>query len=304
MESKPDKETLIDYLYGMVDRFPPGFSRNCINAYKALIDEFPEIILYKEFALIYAPGKTPWQIAGEVLKPRRRKRERGLDKENRTLLIVHYLLHKPEVLIEKWGMNIRKRTLCAYLRIANLLRTQGTSLDQHFSHLPEKERICIAESLGCLYETGVMFRTELYKKYTDKAKTIKKMPELGEYYDDAQKLITSPRGGKQVIRQTIARDIREFSTYLIDENARSKASKEFYDVKRFRYMAKMVTEIDKFFDRKPKKIDNPRAGRERPNDAFSMDHYLDVLMSQPRRNYGVVLLTLPPLDCAGTVITQ
>ncbi len=305
MKTKPDRDALIETLDVIVQKHPPEFSYDCNMAFRMLIDQYPEIMLYKEFLLIYTPGNNIWQMADEILKPKRRQRERGLSKENKILLHVDNILNNPEAVTDNYEVDIDRRTFRKLLRVANNLRTHEKSLDEYFSDLSDKERICMAESLGCLYETNILFRTELYKKYQGKAKTVKKMPELEEYHSDAHKLVTTTKGGKQITEKSIEQDIQEFRDYLIHEDVSRKADKELYDVKRFRYLAYLIIEIGNFFKKEPKKLAGKKISkRKRGDGTFSIDRYLDDLMSQPRDTYAVLSVALPMLHCEGEAITQ
>ncbi len=311
MKTKPDRDVLIETLDEIVKRYPPNFFATVENAdhdiktaFRELIGQHEEVIQYPNFLQIYVPGKTTSQIADDILQPRRKK-PRSISKENKILFNVDNILNNPEAVTDKYQVDIDKQTFCGFLRMANNLRTYEKSLDEYFSDLSDKKRTCIAESLGCLYETNIFFRTELYKKYQDKAKTAKKMPELEEYHSDAHKLVTMKKGGKQITQKSIEQDIQEFRDYLIHEDVSRKADKELYDVKRFRYLAYLIIEIGNFFNKGPKKLAGKKISkRNEGNVNFSIDRYLDDLMSQARDTYAVLSVTLPLLHCEGEAITQ
>lgn len=311
MKTKPDREVLIETLGVIIKKHPPNFSATVENAdhdikaaFRGLIDQHAEVIQYAEFLEIYVPGKTISQIADAILRPRRRK-PRGISKENKVLFNVDNILNNPEAVTDNYEVDIDRQTFRKLLRTANNLRTHEKSLDEYFSDLSDKKRACIAESLGCLYETNILFRTELYKKYQGKAKTVKKMPELEEYHSDAHKLVTMTKGGKQITQKSIEQDIQEFRDYLIHEDVLRKADKELYDVKRFRYLAYLIIEIGNFFNKEPKKLAGKKISKRKEGDGiFSIDRYLDDLMSQPRDTYAVLSVALPMLHCEGEAITQ
>lgn len=310
MRTKPDKHTLTDLMIEIIKQYPPEIStlgyvhNNLRMAFLGLIEEYPEIVTHKEFLSIYISGKMPWQMADDLLKPKRRNRERGDGQEDRMLLNVHNILNNPEAVTDNYGVSIDRRTFHRLLRTADNLRTHGKPLDEYLADLSDKEKICIAESLGCCYEMYILFRTKLYKKYQDKAKTVKKIPELEEYYSDAHKLATTAKGGKQITKTSIEQDIQDFKDYLTCENIPRRPIKELYDVKRFRYLADLVIELAKFFSEEPENVGRKEIRKNKnTGSGFSIDQYLDDLTSQPRKNYGVLLLTFPPLDCETTVIT-
>jgi hypothetical protein len=166
-------------------------------------------------------------------------------------------------------------------------------------------RRCIAESLGFLYETNILFRSELYRQYQEKSKTIKKMPDSEEYYNDALKLVTITKGGKQITKTSIEQGVQDFRNYIMNKSVTRKPDKELYDTKRFRYLAYLVIGISSLFNKTvPSSGDKKTPEKKNVDRSFSIDQYLDGLMSQPRNTYAVLSLSLPMLHCEGQMITQ
>jgi hypothetical protein len=67
---------------------------------------------------------------------------------------------------------------------------------------------------------AAVFREELYKDYNHKRKTVKKMPEMGNYYSNVIKWDTTikteknPRGGKKITKVGIERDAEDLGLYI------------------------------------------------------------------------------------------
>lgn len=77
METKPNKTVLIDTLKSLIKKYPPQFRTTgnlkgvptlMIKAYKELLKRHPEKIKISDFIVIYTPGKSPQQMAEQIIQ--------------------------------------------------------------------------------------------------------------------------------------------------------------------------------------------------------------------------------------------
>ena len=271
----PNRQELIDSFDDLLKKYPPALlasknNDNTIKAYKEIIGEYPELILFNSFVRIYLPNKTAPQIVDEILSPetfhkkkkkesnRARNRERGLSRSNKILADIELILSKPDELIERYQCKIGKIKFRSLLIIAHRLRESGKSVNHYFNkqQYSDDVRELIAYSLYIIYEAGIMFREELYKAYPGKTKTIKVMPETGEYYLDAQKLTITARGTRTK-KDTVIKDAEEFKKYITGSSTVKNPDRNFYEEKRFRYMTALIVRINKFFKKELKEPKKP-----------------------------------------------
>ena len=320
----PDRQEFILLLEDLLEKYPPTplpfvttpllveISDNTIKAFKEIIDEYPELLLFESFKRIYLPQKTSGQIADKILSPetlnkkkkkeqnKERSNERGLSNSNKILLEAETIISRPDELIERYQCQIDKIQFHSLLIIAYRLRESGKSIDDYFTkqHYADDIRKLIAHSLYIIYEVGIMFREELYKTYEDKTKTIKKIPETDEYYKDAQKLKIVIRG-KQTKRDTIINDAEEYREYIMNGSPGILRNRRFYEEKRFRYMAVLVVRINDFFQKEvkeSKKESSSLRNKRQDTSRFSIDSYINEAINKPRPIHGVMLITLPAVS--------
>ena len=230
----PRRQALVIFIEHLLKKYPPTFlphveKDNSVKAYQELIGEYPELLLSSLFFKIYQSNKTAAQITDEILSPnilkqkkkreedrKPRSRERGLSLSNKVLLDADRIINHPGELIERYKCTIDEDEFNSLLQIAHGRMETGASIDRFFSMYDYSDQVrkLIAHSLHVIYEVGILFRTELYKSYAEKSKTVKKMPETDVYYHDAQKLKT-PLRGKQTLRDTVRKDAEEYRKYLM-----------------------------------------------------------------------------------------
>lgn len=314
----PNRQELIDSFDDLLKKYPPALlastnNDNTIKAYKEIIGEYPELMLFQSFSRIYLPQKTAAQIADIILSPdtlntkkkkssTTRSRERGLGHSNKILADVELILSHPDELIKRYQCKISKIKFRSLLIIAHRLRENSKSVDHYFNkqQYSDDVRELIAYSLYIIYEAGIMFREELYKAYPGRTKTIKKMPETGDYYLDALKLKVSIKG-KQVSTDNIIKDTEDFRTHILGTPYESDRNQRFYKDKRFRYLSCLVIKINAYFQRearKSKKAYSSLRRKTREASRFSIDSYINESINKPRQIYGVLLIDLPALEAS------
>lgn len=313
----PHRQTFVLLLDDLLKKYPPSLlsfanSDNTIRAFKEIIGEYPELLLFQSFSRIYLPQKTAGQIADEILSPEtlnkkkkkepnnERNNERGLSNSNKILLEAETIISCPNELLKRYQCAIGEIKFRSLLIIAHRLRESGKSVDNYFTiqHYANDIRKLMAYSLYIIYEVGIMFREELYKAYKDRTKTIKKMPETDEYYQDAQKLKVATRG-KQTKRDTIIDDAEEYREYIMSGSPERLRDRRFYKEKRFRYMTALVVRINNFFQKEvkeSKKAPSSLRNKRKDTSRFSIDGYINEAMNKPRPIHGVMLITLPALS--------
>jgi len=307
--SKPDRQELISLIKDLLNKYPPSIipsnNDNTVKAYKEVINEFSELLLFISFSRIYLPNKTAEQIADEILYPekhnKKRRRERGFSSSNKILLDAESIISCPHKLFRKYKCKIDEVEFQSLMIIAHRLRESGKSIDDYFTkHQHAKNvRKLIAHGLYVIYEMGIMFREELYQAYEVRTKTIKKMPETEAYYKDAQKLKVAIKG-RQTIKNTISKDAEEYRRYLISGPRGIKRDRHFYEDKRFRYMTILIAKINDYFKKDVTVRKNTPASLRtiRKNiSPFSIDGYINAGINKPRPIHSVMLLTLPALSC-------
>ena len=208
-------------------------------------------------------------------------------------------MFRTDEVIKKYKCTVGKVKFHSLLRIAHRRKETGESVDQFFikHRYADDIRKLIAYSLYVIYEASILFRTELYKEYTEKSKSVKKMPETDVYYQDAQKLKVTIRG-KQTKKDTIIKDAKDYRAYIRDTSSVSNRDRHFYEAKRFRYLTVLVVKINNFFKeevKEPKNKVSSLQGNGKDTSSFSIDHYLNKAMNTQRPIYGVMLINLPSL---------
>jgi len=310
MRRKPNIEELIETLEPISDSYPPKFSSSLSDVtrpFRVLRDKYPEITTHERFLMIYTPGKSLRQMAGEILAQGKRKKERGFGEINRLLLRVDKLLFNPGEVIRAHKARISKETLFSLLRITFSLQNNGLSVDTFFDSREYSDHVkrLVAKGFTDLYEVGVMFREELYKDYKRKGKSIGKMPETASYYRDVIRFNIG-RGkkyqGKKPARRTIDKDIESFRSYLLNGDYKGQRNKAFYE-KRFRYMAYLIDKMNSIVDisideEEKKKVLNPHPVK-RPS-SFSMDKVINDTVWKPRDTHSVGHFALPPIIFHGS----
>lgn len=309
----PHRNELVPFLDDLLKKYPPtplsfAKSDNTVRAFQEIIGEYSELLQFESFSRIYLPQKTAEQIADEILSPetlnkkkkKERSNERGLSNSNKILLEAETIISCPDKLIKRYQCMIDEIKFRSLLIIAYRLRESGKSVDNYFTkqHYADDIRKLIAYSLYIIYEVGIMFREELYKAYKDRTKTIKKMPETDEYYQDAQKLKVVTRG-KQTTRYTIIHDAEEYREYIMSGSPGRLRDRRFYKETRFRYMTALVVRIKDFFKKKvkePKKPPSSLLNKRKDTASFSIDVYINEAIKKPRPIYGVMLITLPSIS--------
>lgn len=313
-KTTPSKQELVAFLEDIIKKYPPTLlsyvttgKDSSVMAYQELIGEYSGLLFDYLFFRIYQPHKTAAQIADEILSPeivyakkkRERSRERGRSRSNKILLEADRIIFRPAKLIETQQCAISKNKFHSLLIIAHRLREKGHSIDHFFAehHYADDIRKLIAHCLCVIYEANMMFRNELYRAYGDKAKTIKKMPETDEYYRDAQKLKGAMRG-KQVTKNAIEKDAKEYREYLMSGPSDGYYDRRFYDVKGFRFLTWLIIKINNFFRKdvqEPKKAKSSPHGSSNATFRFSIDNYIDAAMKKPKPIYGVGIMALPAI---------
>lgn len=310
---------LITTIDKIISKYPPRFSgpedteKDTKLAFRALIDEHPEAMSYGSFIRIYTPGRTAEQIADEILDPQDppesgipRQGGRGLSSENRLLLDVDTLLHDPAGYTSKVGFDVDTPDLYSLLKVTHQLRTKAESIDRWLDEqgYPDTMKQLIARALCSLYEVNILFRTELYKAYGEKAKTVRKVPESGPYHQDSFRLNIPAKGGKAITKESVDKDALEFRRYLHQGTTRRRAGfrdRKFYDRKRFRYLIYTVVKIQGLLGHEGDEFRGKPlldSSHEPVALSFSVDEHLDKALWKPRKNYAVIMGTLPPLSGA------
>ncbi len=77
MKTKPNKRELIETLESLIKKYPPqfctprkleGVPTSMTKAYKEFLARHPEIVKFSDFLVIYTPGKSPKQMAEQIIQ--------------------------------------------------------------------------------------------------------------------------------------------------------------------------------------------------------------------------------------------
>jgi len=256
-EKKPDKEELTEKLKKIIkNSSTEGLpSRTKVRVFQELTNNYPEIIQYPQFLSIYTAGKTPRQMAEEILQAPRtrvisdvgRMGKRGIGRKLREFQELDDIFFKTEEIIERFNAKINKyelfdliRTVCHGFQKEQLL----TETIKEIGY-PDEVRRLVDWCLEKLLYAARVFYEELDYDDGKKAKIVMTIfpKDSGLYRSIRSK-------GKKPTRESILKRFKTFRGYIKGEITSDEISRnrEFYDIDFFAYLAWMYKGVHFLLD--------------------------------------------------------
>jgi hypothetical protein len=249
-DKKIDKQQVAEILNNITKEYPPEYfppgdiPKKAKMAFQELINKYPEVIHFVQFLSIYTPGKTPQEMAEEILKTEKvrvisdvgRMGKRGIGKKLKGLQDLDDIFSEPEKIIKRFNVKIDKYELFLLIRSFCYGFDKDSQVMETIREMgyPDEVGKLVGWCVGKLIDAATLFYKELDYDDKRKAKIVMTIfpKDSGLYRSVKSK-------GKKPTRESIQERVKTFRGYIKGEIPSDEITRDrtFYNIRYFEYLA-------------------------------------------------------------------